>query len=312
MERSMMNREPRLLATGLALCVAFSSIGAATPPAPAAHDIASAIRDVAPDQGEIVIPFDKGEHLEVKTAQGEIEIPRDPAEFITTTASADETLPNFGVSLPTELSLADPQVAPDGTVVFSSTHGGPDAAVQVLDDGSTRIQTVIPEAGFSSEYTYAFPDGFSPLTLPGGKVAIVGPAGPTGGYALFDDAWAVDGAGHPVETVYEIRGAEVVQVVRPAQDAVYPIVADPKWTWHLAAYGAKFNKAETRSFANAGGVTGACAALAKRAPQLAVACGAYGAYFFSQASIANGNRECIFFSVAPAPLVWRYRDGDCR
>jgi len=309
----MMNREPRLLATGVILCVALSSIGAATPPTPAAtEDIAATIRDAAPDQGEIVAPADEGEHLEVKTALGEIEIPRDPAEFITTSASASETVPEFGVSLPSELSLADPQVAGDGTVVFSSTDGGPDAAVQVLDDGSTRIQTVIPDANSSNEYTYTFPDGYSPLTLPDGKIAVVGPDGPAGGYARFDDAWAVDGAGHPMETLYEVRDAEVVQVVRPSQDAVYPIVADPKWTWHLAAYGAKFSKAETRSFANAGGITGACAALAKRAPQLAVLCGAYGAYFFSQASIANGNRECIFLSVAPAPLVWRYKDGDCR
>jgi hypothetical protein len=91
---------------------------------------------------------------------------------------------------------------------------------------------------------------------------------------------------------------------------VFPVVADPSWTWHNAAYGAKLNRAETRGIANAGSAAGACV-LAERyaGPVAGTICGVYAAYLWAQAGIANGEGECIFLAVAPAPLVERYDDA---
>jgi hypothetical protein len=132
------------------------------------------------------------------------------------------------------------------------------------------------------------------------------------GFAVIDAPWARDAHGQVVSTHYEVEDGDLVQVVDSSADTVFPVVADPTWAWWHTAYGAKFTKKETRDTANAASITGACAVLARVAPPLVAVCIASGAVLFAQANIARGAGECIFVSVVPAPMVWRYKDKDCK
>jgi len=124
-------------------------------------------------------------------------------------------------------------------------------------------------------------------------------------------AWAKDANGQDVPTHYEVRDDKLFQVVVPTTSTAYPVVADPTWAWWNAGYGAKLNRAETRDVANGGGNAGVCALALFANPVLAGVCGGLAGYLVGQASVANGAGECIVIIVAPAPSVWRYKDGDC-
>ena len=288
---------------------ALLATGAGIAPAMAADDpvesTADLITRVAPDQGQVLESSPQDGSVAVATGDVVVEIPVDPSEAIT--VSADGA--SFSVSLPEEISVEDASVADDGTVVYPSAEGHDvTAAVQVLDDGVARVQTIIENQSGSHEFTYSFGDGYTPVLAADGKtVVIVGDEG----QALVAPAWARDANGASVPTRYEIRGSTLVQIVEPDAAAVYPIVADPTWNWYNAAWGAKFNRYETKTMASAGGAAGMCAILATWAPPVAAVCGFYGAYFFTQASIANSQGKCVFISVVPAPLAMVYKDGHC-
>lgn len=71
---------------------------------------------------------------------------------------------------------------------------------------------------------------------------------------------------------------------------MYPVVADPVWVWMDLSYGAKCNRYETSRVRDFASAFTACALLAKRAPPLAVGCGAYAGYMTSQANLAETDR----------------------
>lgn len=56
--------------------------------------------------------------------------------------------------------------------------------------------------------------------------------------ATIEAPWAVDGAGNAVNTSYTLDGNTLTQTVEVGADTVFPVVADPSWTW-WAEKGAK-------------------------------------------------------------------------
>ena len=119
------------------------------------------------------------------------------------------------------------EVASDGTVVFVGSGQGASVAIQVLDDGSAQVHTIISgsEEGVSFEFEISGPPGLTIVQQPEGSVAIVDEAGEwVGGIAA---PWAVDANGRSVPTDYRIDGSTLVQTVYPGDEHAYPIVADP-------------------------------------------------------------------------------------
>jgi hypothetical protein len=248
----------------------------------------------------------------VATDEGmDVVIPLEPSEPVAMREKSSDT--DFDVFLPRQLHLGVGKSRDQGTVTYPSTQDGTTATVRALADGSVRIETTIHGADAPREYSYSFGTGYLPTLLDDGAVAVF-PGGESEdkGFALINAPWAVDAVGAAIPTHYAVRGNQLVQVVEPSESTVYPVVADPAWNWVNFAYGAKFSRAETKTLASSGGVTGMCGALVKLVPAAAVAmCGTYGAYLFTQASIASADGECVFAALVPAPLVERYKDASC-
>ncbi|WP_251151343.1 hypothetical protein [Cellulosimicrobium sp. Marseille-Q4280] len=293
--------------------IAAALVGSGFTGAMAAEDptetTAQLIADVAPNQGQVIAGTQQGGEITTGSADSLAVVPLDASQPIALGAPQNG---GVQVHLPEEVSVADGKVASDGTVVYEATDGGADAAVQVLHDGSVRVQTITPDASGPHEFTYTFGAGAQLVETADGGVALVTETS-DGNFsaAVLEDAWARDASGAEVASHYEIDGDALVQVIEPTSETAYPVVADPKWKWYAAAWSAKFNRSETRQLATAGGAGAMCGALGKMAPTLAVICGVYGGYIFSQASIANGNKACIAITATPPPLVFRYKDNDC-
>jgi hypothetical protein len=128
-------------------------------------------------------------------------------------AGADGDAVPLAVTLPTELVLESGQVAHDGTVVYLGPDGTA-AAVQVLDDGATRVQTIIGGADGPTQFTYGFSDGVTPVLGADGSITLVSTVdGAVIGLGEVGRAWAVDADGAAVPTWYEMVGDALVQHV---------------------------------------------------------------------------------------------------
>lgn len=268
------------------------------------EQIAALVADVAPFQGAIERPLDNGG---AGFSSSVATIPQSSAGSVVIAGETDEPLE---VSLPTEVTTLDGVATEDGTIVYSSAAGDVDVAAQALESDKVRLQTVIQEPSAAHEFTYEIGNGYTPAEAADGSLWVY----------RFDDngeldiygvgeAWARDATGAAVATHYEVRGNSIVQVVTPSADTVYPVVADPTWEWYNAAYGAGFSKAETRSLANIGAVTGFCAALPGA---FGIACAIAGAQWFLQAGLAANANGCVFIATVPAPLAVRWLSSKCR
>lgn len=152
------------------------------------------------------------------------------------------------ISLPTTADLAD-AVAPTGDrVVDPSEAQAYDDTAEVDVDGAVRAHSVIRDADAPEVYvfTVSTDEPADRILLPDGSVAFfrqgTEPETATEDdlLGLIDAPWAVDAAGVPVPTRYEIDGDAIVQVVehRSATSA-YPVTADPAWFIPVLALAAR-------------------------------------------------------------------------
>ncbi|WBU37191.1 hypothetical protein [Homoserinibacter sp. YIM 151385] len=288
-----------LLTTGVSPAVATDHVEAT----------AELIEDVAPDQGDVVAGVDTAAGVTATAAGVIAEIP----EYATVPLLVDADEHTVNLALPDEFPLGAGRPASDGTVVYPARDRTGDAlAVQLLDDGSTRVQTIIGSSDSVHEFGYSI-EGYVPVSDDTGEQ--FGFLGQDGQFVPLGEAWARDAGGNAVATNYEIRGNEIVQVIGRDATAEYPVVADPVWIWMYAGYGAKLNRYETKKVRDYGIALGMCGALAKRFPNFVVACTAYAAYMVAQANLAESDRPkktCLFLVVAPGPFIFRYHDAHCK
>lgn len=288
---------------GLALTAAVLCAGITPAYATESVDdsISSLIESVAPDQGEVAAT----ESVFIHETGTSVSMSADAAVATEITDSDSNTL--FSVPLPT--GTLDPVgTAPDGTAVYDHSDSNVNVAVQIMEDGVTRVQTVLGDENSPSAYSYEIPEGFEPVIGDEGEIALLGEEG----YVLIGDAWARDAEGKDVPTSYSVQDGSIVQTVEATADTVFPVVADPTWMWYSGAYGMRFSKAETRNLVSKGSVTGFCATLGLyKAPVAGALCGIYGAYFFTQANAAKSNNRCFFVAAAPAPVAFQYLGSGC-
>ncbi|MFV0634250.1 hypothetical protein [Demequina sp.] len=210
--------------------------------------MADTIAQAAPTYERTVVPdavtsdavtFDAGAiHLASgEAATVDVEVPVDAGGSVTIKAGDGSKLE---VSLPDEVTVADAQVADDGTVVYTDTGADAHAAVQTLDDGSVRLQTILESDDASKTFTCGLGDVI-PVLLDDGSVELTQEVadGILTVVGTVDAPWAIDANGERVNTWYTVGGNELVQHVNPTADAVYPITADPKITrawWNTTIY----------------------------------------------------------------------------
>lgn len=236
---------------------------------------AALIAEVAPDQGTVVQAPVVGGEVTAQAGDSQATIPVDPDAPITleaTESPENVEVPALEVALPAELDVQAGQVADDGTIVYPADDGA-SAAVQALDDGAVRIQTVIPDQSAQHEFTYTF-DGLTPVLRDDGGADLVADAGDGVATTVgsIDPAWAVDANGVSVPTEYAVNDAgALVQTVTPGPDTTYPIVADPKisGTCGILFCTVRFDRATTRNIAdytNLGGIVSGIAAVMGSVP----------------------------------------------
>jgi len=287
----------------------LGSIVPANAAEPESSQIAAVIQDVAPDQGTVVSGQSDGNVVAFNDGKSMIQVPVDSSKPITVRGQTDGEPQAFEAHLPKEIGVGDGSVAPDGTIVYGNEIGAVDAAVQVLDNGSVRVQTILQNATAPDSYTYTFGDQSTLAVGPEGEIAVLNT---DGSFAMIGDAWARDAKGNEVASHYEVRGNDLIQHIDISADTQFPVVADPNWAWFNAAYGVKWNRSETKQIKDSGSIFGACGFILKRAAALGAVCGLYGIYLVNQARVAYDDGWCVFTAVAPGPVVMRYKDSVCR
>jgi len=273
----------------------------------AVDQVAARVADVAPGGQTVAVSSETDSGFGSSARGADISVPRDVNSPVVIDASAGNTSIATSLSLPSGFVNGDGQKAKDGTIVYQDDDATADAmAVQTLEDGSTRVQTIIGSKDSKHEFAYSLA-GFTPILNDEGEALFVSTDG-SDIYVPVRNAWAIDANGKSVQTRYEVRGNELVQVVVPGADTAYPVVADPEWVWVGAGWGMKLTRSETsrvRDYAAAGSM---CAIFTRGAPGLAIGCAVYAGYMQTQAGLAESDspKTCLFLNVVPAPgSIWR-------
>lgn len=261
--------------------------------------VAAIVANAAPDGPDPVDAWATGDAFEASTAEAAASIPIDPAQPIEVTTEIAGRGIAANITLPDDLDLSSAEATENGTVVYPS-DGDTSVAVQTLESGDTRVQTVIPDREAAHEASFGM-EGFRAVIDSSGDAGFF-QDGREGAYVPVDAAWATDATGAPVPTHYEVRGDRLVQIVTPTADTIYPVVADPTWGWRNAAWGLTLSRLETASIKDYAAAASFCAALARN-QKLTLACGLWSGYLQVQAATANklSPKGCLHIVVAPLP-----------
>ena len=105
------------------------------------------------------------------------------------------------------------------------------------------LELASKDAPTTYDFDVLMPDGSLLALTEEGAVDIIGSDGIAVG--TFNKPWALDAQGKQVATHYQINGRTISQVIQPNADTVYPIIADPKFTWGWVTGTIYFDKWET-------------------------------------------------------------------
>lgn len=297
----------------IALTVAFVNPAAADIPIDSVNEVVEAL-EAAPDLGEIATPT-------VQTS-GDLAATTDDGAVVTIPTSGDGTvdinapgMALLSLGLPS-VDTKSAEVAADGTVVYASadaTSAG--MAVEVLDEGTVSIQTVIGSASGRHSFTYTLATDTVPMLRADGGVDLVVSVsdGAQVVVGAVETPWAVDANGAPVNTRYVVSGSTFTQIVEPGPATVYPVVADPTYGHTYGMPTIYLNKAETRTAAgDIGGVYLICSAVALFSPYLSFMCEA-NAYLINRgAKAAKAANACVKIVVGPLVVAALTYTANCR
>lgn len=265
-------RRTSTIALTAALCMPLTLLASAPASATSgAPDRIAEVIDTAAPTGDAVVQPDASTQssFTFSGASTVVEAPVDPSKPVLLGTPEGAGLE---ISLPTEINVNNGVLASDGSVVYTDRTEGVHAAVQALDDGAVRLQTVLETPEAPKTYTYDLGEGVIPSLLDDGSVELLVDLedGVRASVGVLDAPWAVDADGRDVETWYTVEGASVVQHVAHGEGSAYPITADPKGSvtwWNTTLY---FNRAETRLYGAGAGSVGTVSAWFPTVPTVAI------------------------------------------
>lgn len=171
-----------------------------------------------------------------------VDVPKDAKEGVTFGA---ESGPKLDIQLPNAAEASEGTQVAAGTVAYEANNGSANA-VQATEDGGVRMLTIIDNPNAPTAYDYK-------VTVPnGGSVQIT----PDGGAVVLDahqqlvatvaTPWAKDAVGKAVQTWFTTDGQALTQHVQhDVAGVVYPVTADPSFSWGWTGYTINFNRDET-------------------------------------------------------------------
>lgn len=256
--------------TGLSL---YAPASAATADDPAgivaAADAAAEVAATSPEEPDLALSWEAGAGTAAADGWTAV-VPADPAEPIEVSGAVD-----LGLRI-AETGLTPAEQSADGAV-FTGEDGAADYVVDVTADGP-RVRAVMDRGDDTvHEYAIDVPEGMRLELGKDGGVGLVGEQDTELGTVtvtlpVIRAPWAVDAAGAPVPTSFEVAGSTVRQIVSPQAGTTFPVTADPQTCTELcypvAIY---FNKAETRTASDTGNaalITATCTTVATAAGSL--------------------------------------------
>ncbi|MDR1428103.1 MAG: hypothetical protein LBJ08_10185 [Bifidobacteriaceae bacterium] len=265
------HRKPTMaLAAALAAAIGVSSLTAALaqddPGGEAAPTVAAALEvlDQVNSGPKVTHPRSRTSGLlEFDAAPARIDVPVSPEQPIRITLPESFDLPAIAMGLPQEFARNEGVAMGGGTVIYDAPAQASQAAVQVLEDGSLRAETVTWNADAPHEFTYDFGDSFTPVVLDDGSATLTLPfsTGASLAVATIDAPWAIDAEDNPVETTYRADGSMLIQTIAHRADTAYPVVSDPRLTFGWGVYLNMFGD-EIKAVASAVVAAGGAAAVA--------------------------------------------------
>lgn len=225
-----------------ALCFSITTVAFATDSATrveiAAEAIADSIEKVA-GASEINTDIEKKEDLYLAKGDGiDIEIPVSGSAPVIAEVYEGE---NIVMYLPEFVSRVGGVLTDNGTVVYNSTGANVSVGVQALKEENSgtlceSVKTLVAmnNANAPKEYDFTFdlPEGYRLVKdydyndefdeYDCGQIFVVNDQDET--VCTIDPAWAKDANGEVVETMYEINGTTLTQIVNTDENTAYPVV----------------------------------------------------------------------------------------
>lgn len=301
----------RARCAGIAAFTVVASLFMGVSAAPASADegeitadqITELIAEASPDGATTASSVETADSLEAESGGTTTAVPLDAADPISISTVVEDREVQAEISLPLAGTVGPGEVTENGTVVYpqSSSSDGAALAVQTLEGGDTRVQTILSDKNAPTEYAYGM-DGYQAVIDDEGNAGFLSDSA-EGLYIPVEAAWATDADGAAVETSYEVRDGALVQVIVTTDDTAFPVVADPTWGWRNAAYGLTLSRSEVAAIKDYNGAFAMCGAIALKFKQGAVVCSAYAGYILAQSATANrmSPRGCLHVVVAPVP-----------
>ena len=140
----------RILGTGLLVIgVLLTTLTPAAATGETPDGAAELIREAAPDQGSVLAGHVLVDEIRARVGRVHVAVPLNSDRAVTLDAVGLDAAAPLEVRLPAEINVSHGRTARDGTVVYPPTDAGETiAAVQILDDGGVRLQTVTPDASW--------------------------------------------------------------------------------------------------------------------------------------------------------------------
>ena len=132
----------------------------------------------------------------------------------------------------------------DGTTAIDDVTGGVNLTIQTDSTGfAVSAELAAVTSLHQLRFDVSLPDGATLELDDDGSIDVVDADGFTIG--AFKAPWARAADGTVVETSYTVEGRTIVQSVATADEALYPVVADPEFDWGWVTGTIYFNRAET-------------------------------------------------------------------
>ena len=118
----------------------------------------------------------------------------------------------------------------DGTTTIDDVTGGVNLTIQTDSTGfAVSAELAAVTSLHQLRFDVSLPDGATLELDDDGSIDVVDADGFTIG--AFKAPWAHAADGTVVETSYTVEGRTIVQSVATADEALYPVVADPEFVW---------------------------------------------------------------------------------
>lgn len=127
---------------------------------------------------------------------------------------------------------------------FTRSNNGAHYLAMVNSDGfSVLIEIISEDSSKEHVFNIELPDATTLILTDEGSVDLLDHSGYTIGE--FEAPWALDADGNTVPTTFKVDGNTISQVIEANETTVYPVLADPRFTWGWFSGTVYFNKWET-------------------------------------------------------------------